>query len=134
MIVIQKGLTLLMLKKNKGVSIMIDRKQLWRGWFMPCLCVLMFVLGIIFEKKLSERWLNCSVIEGRSRGIVLYIELSKKVFATGDKDLMKRFMEDSYAKRNQLCKGADSEDFIFFWTDWETDVETIMKSAHAETK
>ena len=123
-----------MLKKNKGVSIMIDRKQLWRGWFMPCLCVLMFVLGIIFEKKLSERWLNCSVIEGRSRGIVLYIELSKKVFATGDKDLMKRFMEDSYAKRNQLCKGADSEDFIFFWTDWETDVETIMKSAHAETK
>ena len=134
MIVIQKGLTLLMLKKNKGVSIMIDRKQLWRGWFMPCLCVLMFVLGIIFEKELSERWLNCSVIQGRSRGIVLYIELSKKVFATGDKDLMKRFMEDSYAKRNQLCKGADSEDFIFFWTDWETDVETIMKSAHAETK
>ncbi len=65
---------------------------------------------------------------------MLYIELSKKVFATGDKDLMKRFMEDSYAKRNQLCKGADSEDFIFFWTDWETDVETIMKSAHAETK
>ena len=86
---------------------MIGRKKLWRGWFMPCLCVLMFVLGIIFEKKLSERWLNCSVIEGRSRGIVLYIELSKKVFATGDKDLMKRFMEDSYAKRTSFSWNCD---------------------------
>jgi hypothetical protein len=94
----------------------------------------MLLIGMYIEKKLNENWLNSPIIEERSRAIVLYIELSKKVFATGDKDLMKRFMEDSYAKRNQLCKGADSEDFIFFWTDWETDVETIMKSAHAETK
>ena len=45
-------------KKNKGVGIMIDRKQLLRGWLMPCLCALMFALGIIFEKKLNERWLT----------------------------------------------------------------------------
>ena len=113
---------------------MVDRKQLCRGWLVPCLCVLMFVLGIVFEKTLNERWLDCSVIEGRSRAIVLFIELSKKVFEAGDKDLMKRFMQDSYAKRDQLCKGADSEDFIFFWTDWETDVEVIMKSARAGVK
>lgn len=28
-----------------------------------------------------------------------------EVLDTGDKDLMKRFVEDSYAKRNQLCHG-----------------------------
>ncbi len=101
---------------------------------MPCLCVLMFVLGIYIENKCNERRVNSPILEGRSRGILFFIELSKKVLDTGDKDLMKRFIEDSYAKRNQLCKGADSEDFIFFWADWETDVEAIMKSAHAEAK
>jgi hypothetical protein len=34
---------------------------------------------------------------------------------------LKHFIEDSYEKRMQFSKGADSEDFISYWTNWETD-------------
>ena len=111
---------------------MIENKQLWRGWIVPGLCVLMLVLGMYFEKKLNEMWLNCHVLEGRSRGIVFLIELSKNVFDTGDKNLMKRFIEDAYAKRNQLSKGANDEEFIYFLAEWENDITTTVKNVGAK--
>lgn len=73
------------------------------------------------EKKLNENWLNSPIIEDRSRAIVLFIELMKKIYEVDDKELLKHFIEDSYEKRMQLSKGADSEDFISYWTNWETD-------------
>lgn len=107
---------------------MTTRKQLYNGWFMAALSAVMLVCGICIEKKVNDTWLNSSLLEGRSRGIVFFIELSKKVFDTGDRDLMRRFLEDSYTRREQLGKGADSEDFLVFWTNWETDADEAMRA------
>lgn len=86
------------------------------------------------EKKLNENWLNCPIIEGRSRAIVLFIELMKKIYEVDDKDLLKHFIEDSYEKRRQLSKGADSEDFICYWTNWETDAEEMIECIRRKSK
>ena len=115
-----------MSKKNKSV-IMMNSERTCRGWFIPCLCVLMFCLGLGVEKRLNDGVMNSSILESRSRALVQYIELSKSVVDLGEMDVMRRFLEDSYSRRNSLCKGADSEDFVFFWTDWMTNVELIRK-------
>ena len=107
---------------------MTTRKQLYNGWFMAALSAVMLVCGICIEKKVNDTWLNSSLLEGRSRGIVSFIELSKKVFDTGNRDLMRRFLEDSYTRREQLGKGADNEDFLVFWTNWETDADEAMRA------
>ena len=86
------------------------------------------------EKKLNENWLNSPIIEERSRAIVLFIELMKKIYEVDDKELLKHFIEDSYEKRMQLSKGADSEDFISYWTNWETDAEEKTKCIRRKSK
>lgn len=105
----------------------MNSMRLWRGWITPGLCVLAFLLGVYFEKMLNDSWLNSPLLEGRSRGIKLYIELSRKVFDTGNVDMMKSFLDDSMAKKDHLMKGADSEDFINFWVDWENEVQSIVR-------
>ncbi|MBE6381890.1 MAG: hypothetical protein E7049_02620 [Lentisphaerae bacterium] len=106
---------------------MIVRKQLWYGWIVPALAVLMFILGACSEKALNDKWLNNSILEGRSRALVFFIELSKKAYDTGDDDLMRRFLSDAYEKRHSISRGADSEDFSYFWTEWATDIEALEK-------
>jgi hypothetical protein len=94
----------------------------------------MLLIGMYIEKKLNENWLNCPIIEERSRAIVLFIELMKKIYEVDDKELLKHFIEDSYEKRMQLSKGADSEDFIYYWTNWETDAEEKTKCIRRKSK
>lgn len=102
---------------------------IFRGLIPFVLSVFTFFLGVFIERKYNDNLVNSPVLEDRSRGLVLYIELTKRVFDTGDKDMIRRYVEDSYLKRNALSKGANSEEFIYFWTDWETDVEMAVKPA-----
>jgi hypothetical protein len=40
---------------------------------------------------------------------------------------MRRFLSDAYEKRHSISRGADSEDFSYFWTEWATDIEAFEK-------